>query len=317
MIGQILDFTRSSTIERGPMNLLSMVKEMIKLLQQIFPENIAIHLHTDANEYQILADPTRLQQALMNMALNARDAMPQGGDLRFSFTSLTLAPDETPPLPDLAAGRWLRVAISDTGDGIQPAHLPRIFDPFFTTKQPGKGTGLGLPQVHGIIKQHEGSITAESAPGLGTTFMIYFPLLARLSDQSRLPEANSAKPPRGNETILLVEDNAQLRASLRETLADLGYTILEAENGLAALEILNDGRTNIHLVISDLVMPEMSGLELYHATEKQRRDGLKILLMSGYPLEENQAELNQIGWLSKPFDAHQIAQKVRASLSPT
>lgn len=314
MIGQILDFSRRTLMERAPLNFLPLLKEMVKLLQSMLPETIAIELHSQESDYLVLADPTRLQQAVMNIALNARDAMPQGGSLRFSLSRLTIADEDTPPLPDIAPGDWLQLEISDSGQGIAPQHLSRIFDPFFTTKEPGKGAGLGLPQVHGIIKQHDGSIDVYSQVGVGTTMVVYLPLMAELPDEAGSPPASPDAALRGSETILLVEDNATMRDSMRDVLVELGYRVVEADNGVTALEMIAEPELAIELVISDVVMPKMGGLDLYEAAQRQRRAGLKMLLITGYPLDDSMRDLRRLDWLQKPFDLTHLAAKVRALL---
>jgi two-component system, cell cycle sensor histidine kinase and response regulator CckA len=312
MIAQILDFGRRSILERAPLNLLPVVKEIVKLLQDTLPETITVELKTDALEYAIMADPTRLQQVLMNMALNARDAMPQGGILRLSLQSMTVSPDQPSPLPDITPGPWLRLTVADTGTGIQPDHLDHIFDPFFTTKAPGKGTGLGLAQVYGIIKQHNGSINVDSRIESGTVFTIYLPLIDNTQEAESLVVEQGIVPG-GSETILLVEDSPVMRHSIQETLTNLGYRVIEAENGAVALAYLANGQEPIELVISDLMMPEIGGIEL-HQRLRQLQPDLKLLLISGYPPEKDHEALQGLGWLPKPFGLRQLATCVRQLL---
>lgn len=311
LIQQILDFSRQSVMERSTLDLLPFLKELTKLLERILPEHINLHFDYSHNDYTVVADPTRLQQVFMNLALNARDAMPRGGTLHIELGKLAVRPDPEPPLLDLPSGHWLRLAISDTGAGIDPEDLPHIFEPFFTTKSPGKGTGLGLAQVYGIVKQHDGHIRAESQLGQGTTFLIYLPLVASAMNGGLLEMGKPAIG--GNETLLIVEDDTAIRAALREILEMLGYRVLEAENGQAALALFGQRNGEIDLVISDLVMPEMGGLALYESLQA-RWPEVKMVLMTGYPLEESdraRAGQGPLGWLKKPFSVEEVDEKLR------
>ncbi|MCB8983317.1 MAG: PAS domain S-box protein [Ardenticatenaceae bacterium] len=312
MIAQILDFSRRSMMERTPIAVLPLLKEMLKLLQNTLPENIEIGLHSDAEDYMVLADPTRLRQALMNTAVNSRDAMPHGGELRFAVTALTFTAGQPLPLPDMAPGDWLRVTISDSGVGIPPENLPRIFDPFFTTKAPGKGTGLGLAQLYGIVKQHDGSVSVDSRVGEGTTITIYLPRFVAQAKEER-SAASRATAPSGTETILLVEDNPKVLASVVAVLAQFGYNVLPVQNGLEALDVLAQNDKRVDLVLSDMVMPEMGGLELQQSV-KLRYPDLPLLLMTGYPLGEQDPGLTGAAWIMKPFDSSELGRKIRALL---
>ena len=314
LIRQILDFSRRAPMERNAHDLLSQAKELVNLLARTLPEHIKLSIRYDRNEYIVQADPTRLQQALMNLALNARDAMPQGGRLTFTLSTLTLAPGQPAPLPDLGPGPWVRVDVADTGTGISPEHLARVFEPFFSTKAPGQGTGLGLAQVYGIIKQHEGAIDVTSQMGVGTTLTLYLPLCA---EPAAAPAPASAMDlPTGSETILLVEDNAAARAAVGEALEGLGYRVVSAGTGHEALAALAEPGHGVALVLSDMVMPEMGGLELYRRL-RAAHPAVKLLFMTGHALAEGgYEELAQAGvpWLQKPFAVADVAARVRAVL---
>jgi two-component system cell cycle sensor histidine kinase/response regulator CckA len=244
LIEQILDFGRRADLERGPLDLRPFLGEQVKLLQRILPENIEIKLSYDPGEHTVNADPTRLQQAITNLAVNARDAMPGGGMLHFGLRRITGQAGEPPPLPEMAVegtatNEWVQVTVSDTGAGIPPDALPHIFDPFFTTKPPEEGSGLGLAQVHGILGQHDGYIDVESQLNQGTTFVMYLPALP--ADPADSPAAallkESLSLPLGHgETILIVEDNSMLKRVLAMTLKDLNYRVLAAKDGSEALE---------------------------------------------------------------------------------
>ncbi len=312
MINQILDFSRDSVMARLPLDLLPLLKEIVKLLKNILPETIQLELTYESGDFVVVADPTRLQQVLMNILLNASDAMPDGGRLRLALSHLSIAPNQLPPLPDLGSGDWLQIAIADDGTGIAPEHLSRIFDPFFTTKAPGKGTGLGLAQVYGIVKQHDGSISVDSRVGEGTTLTIYLPMFVSLAPPNGKPFVID-QAILGTETILLVEDNNILRVSVVNTLSELGYQVLEAENGTVALTILESEPEKIDLIISDVVMPEMGGVVFYQHIQ-QKYPTLPLLLMTGYPLGEQAPELAGLPWIAKPFSVQVLGTKVRTLL---
>lgn len=315
LIRQILDFSRRAPMERAALDVTPLLKELIKLLERTLPEDVALELGYDRNKYVINGDPTRLQQMLMNLALNARDAMPQGGSLSFQLTSLTVGPDQPPPLPDMGVGEWLQLAVTDTGSGIEAEHLSHLFEPFFTTKEQGQGTGLGLAQVYGIVKQHDGSIRVESQVGRGTTFTIYLPLHKTALSPAQPAVTNQTQTGDG-ETILLVEDNSATRMAVGDSLEGLGYRVLSATDGVEALEVLAEHAAAISLMLSDLVMPRMGGVELAR-TARRRHPSLKIVIMTGHPLRENEDELRQAGiegWMRKPFTIDELAEQVQMAL---
>lgn len=318
LVQQILDFSRRSTMERVAMDVGPFVKELVKLWQRTLPESIRVELALDSRPLTISADPARLQQALMNMAINARDAMPEGGVLRLSISPLLLTTGQQPPFAGMSAGHWLCIGVGDSGTGIPPDVLSHIFDPFFTTKAPGAGTGLGLAQVYGIVHLLDGFIQVESQVGMGSLFTIYLPLV----DQpvAAGAEEESLPPPRGHgEVILLVEDKAALREAMAEMLAALGYQVLAAENGRHALYLFGESNATVHLVVSDLVMPDMGGKELYQelAQKYSAANPLRMLLVTGYPQSDLipwQTARGVIQWLPKPFTMETFAQRVAALL---
>ena len=315
LIHQILDFSRNSVMTRYPIDFLLLVQKAVKLFQRTLPENIAISLHYAQENYLIQADATRLQQVIMNLAVNARDAMPDGGDLRLLLQRLVLKADEKPPLPDMVPGEWIAFTLTDTGAGIRPQDLPRIFDPFFTTKPPGQGTGLGLSQVYGIVKQHDGSITVRSEVGKGTTFTIYLPALGEAEERVAVSEGETLVKGQG-EVILVVEDKQEVRQALTELLVLLDYRVVAAADGHQALDLYAAHENEIALVLSDMVMPDMGGAELY-ARLKASYPALKMVITTGYPLYEVGKELLQQGvvvGIQKPFVIGQIARVVREAL---
>ena len=320
LIQQILDFSRRAVLERRPLSLLPLLKEHVKLLERTLPENIKIVLAYGPDEHTVNADPTRMQQAMMNLALNARDAMPAGGDLRFGLERIQVQPSASPPLPEMKAGEWVQVTVADTGSGIPPDILPHVFDPFFTTKAPGEGSGLGLAQVHGIVKQHEGEIDVQSQVGQGTTFTIYLPALPVHPAEAPTLEMEALTKGEG-ETILVVEDNAATRQALVDSLGLLNYRTLEAADGQEALAILERqisevSSPEIVLVLSDVVMPGMGGIALFHAL-RQRNLAVKVVLTTGHPLVEDMERLRTQGlsdWLPKPPSLEQLAEVVARAL---
>jgi len=314
LIQQILDFSRKSITQRRPFDLAPFLKETAKFLERTIPENIHIILEIVPGDYLINADPTQIQQMLTNLAVNARDAMPEGGELRLRLARFTLSPGERPPFPGMPAGEWVALSVSDTGMGIRPEHLPHIFEPFFTTKGPGRGAGLGLAQVYGIVKQHEGFIDVETEVGKGTTFTIYLPALEEVKTATQeVPEI----PVEGQgETILLVEDERAVLDVTRAMLEQLGYQVLAVGSGAEALQVYTQHRDEIALVLADLVMPEIGGVELYHALRAQNPN-VKMVVMTGYPLgEEEQQLLSQgiIAWVQKPLNITRLAQTVNEVL---
>jgi CheY-like chemotaxis protein len=315
LVRQVLDFSRRSVMERQRVDLYPLINEQVKLLRHTLPENIELHLQMDHAPLVLDADPTRLRQVLMNLAINARDAMPTGGALTFALTRLHVAQQNghVAPLPDITPGEWLRLVVADTGVGIAAAHLPHIFEPFFTTKGPGAGTGLGLAQVYGIVKQHGGAITVASTPGQGTAFTIYLPLTAK--EPTAVDAADPAPAVGGSESILLVEDNPDLRAALAHSLGSLGYRVLPARDADAALALVRAAAEPIDLVLSDLVLPGRSGVELFAALQPLHPHA-KFVIMTGHPVTEARMESLRAAdtWIQKPFALESLTQKVRKLL---
>jgi len=314
LIGQLLDFSRRSVIEPHPLELEPFVKEMVRLLQRTMPENMSVYFEAGEDDYAVRADPTRIQQVLMNLAVNARDAMPRGGQLRIVLSRLSAASDPRPAL-DLEGGDWVTLSITDTGSGIPPDVLPHIFEPFFTTKQSDQGTGLGLSQVYGIVKQHGGEVFVDSVVGKGTEFTIYLPALP--PDAASEPDQEEAlERAQDLEAILLVEDERAAREAIEETLATLGYHVLAASTGEEALALFDRHHEAINLVLSDTVMPQIGGVELYHMLHERRPD-VRLMLMSGYPLEGKKRALlerDNVFWIQKPFTFAGLARAIRAAL---
>jgi signal transduction histidine kinase/DNA-binding response OmpR family regulator len=312
LVGQILDFSRRSAMEVRSVDLATFLGEVVDILRTTLPESIRLVREMDPGAYLVEADPTRIQQMVMNLAINARDAMPDGGALRVALSTIAVAPESDRPVPGMEPGRWVCLTVADTGTGMTEEVKAQIFEPFFTTKERGQGTGLGLAQVYGIVKQHGGYIDVQTEVGVGTDFHIYLPVhdAERPSEEG---EASSALRG-GGETILLVEDHDDLRSAGRQMLEDLGYCALAAANGREALRVLTNSA--VDLVITDMVMPEMGGKGLVRELAR-RCPGLPVLAVTGYTLGEGVEELREMGFsdvLRKPFDASALSQAVRRVL---
>ncbi len=317
LIRQILDFSRKSIIQRQSLDLVSFLKETIKFLERTIPESIHITLEMTPGEYLVSADPTQINQVLTNLAVNAKDAMPEGGELKFRLSTFTLAPDERPPLPEIPPGEWIVLSVLDTGSGIPPEIKEHIFEPFATTKNPGEGTGLGLAQVHGIVKQHDGFIDVESSAEEGTTFIIYLPALYVEKETPEEEEGSEELLLGQGETILVVEDESSVLATIRDMLEQAGYRVLTATNGQEGVGMYDRHKNEIALVLADMVMPVMGGVELFHVLKAQNPD-VKVVVISGYPLGEEAEEfLSQgiVGWMQKPVDFSKLVRMVHETLT--
>ena len=307
LIQQIMDFSRQSVMERRPVDLLPLLEEQFKLMQRMLPEYIDVRLQTEPGQFIVQADPTRIQQSIMNLAVNARDAMTTGGKLSFELSRMIVKKAKNSPVPNMAVGNWVRITIRDTGDGIGQDILPHIFDPFFTTKKQGEGTGLGLAQVHGIIAQHDGHITVESEVGLGTTFTIYLPAL-KIPVESLLMKSDVDLPKGDGELVLIVEDQERLREVISQSLEMWQYRTLSASNGAEALALLEQVQEPVALIFSDVIMPRMGGIALLQNLA-QRNQRIPVVLMSGHPLDDDMTLIEDLGVfavLKKPIQLEHL-----------
>jgi signal transduction histidine kinase len=315
---QILDFSRSGLIEPHRIDLVPFLEQVAKLLGRTLPENIRLFLIRDENQFIVNADPVRLQQVLMNLAVNSRDALPEGGELRIKLESLHINENNAPSTPELPEGDWVLITVSDNGIGIPEDVLPHIFEPFFTTKAPGEGSGLGLAQVYGIISQHEGFVDVESEDGKGTAIFIYLPAQAGPVEDVVVID----KPTQDDvakETLVVVEDDRTARTAVSEALRAYNYKVLSASNGTEALNLIQKEQGQVDLVLSDLVMPGMSGVALYKRLKEEYPD-IEVMVMTGYPLKEDTRELLEDGgvtWLAKPMHMRSLVRAIQKVLRPT
>jgi two-component system, cell cycle sensor histidine kinase and response regulator CckA len=315
---QLLAFSRKQMMQPQELNLNELVETVTKLLGRTLGEHIKVKSHCAAPLPPVFADRGMIDQVIMNLAVNSRDAMPNGGNLTFSTSLQTIGEGQKRQRPDARPGRFVCLSVADNGGGIAPEHVPHLFEPFFTTKEVGKGTGLGLATVYGIVKQHEGWIEVESQMGHGTTFRIFLPAVAATTGQ---PDESAAAPDvrGGRETILLVEDEPAVRSLVRTSLQRYGYQVRTAASGADALKEWTEHLNDIDLLITDVVMPDgVSGWELAKKFQA-KKPRLKTVYMSGYNANMTVMEAGPvIGpgslFLQKPFRPQKLAEVVRACL---
>lgn len=314
LISQILDFSRQSDMKRRPVHMLPFLKELAKMLKRTLPENIDIRLDFDEGDYIINADLTRMQQVVMNLVVNARDAMPKGGELRLDLTQIEVD-DESKPMPDMVTGKWICLKVVDSGMGIPAENIERIFEPLFTTKERGQGTGLGLAQVFGIVKQHDGFVTVESELEQGTTFTIYLPAQGTgeyvddSSDQLVVVGGHGEK-------ILVVEDDEITRKAICAILETFNYATSEAVDAAEAMRLFEFFGDDIALVLSDMVMPGMNADELLTQLKVKQPD-MRMIIITGYPFAEQErlsADEGIVDWIQKPFEVEELVKAIQVAL---
>ena len=312
---QLLAFGRRQVLQPSVLNLNDIVQDATRMLRRLIGEDIELAQKLDPELGSTKLDPTQIHQVIMNLAINARDAMPRGGKLAIETRNVELDAAYAAVHFDIRPGHYVMLAVSDTGTGMDARTQARIFEPFFTTKEQGKGTGLGLSTVYGIVKQSAGHIWVYSELGTGTTFKVYFPRIFETLEKAQASIAQATSI-RGSETILLVEDDAGVRELTRELLVGLGYAVLTAANGHEAVRISDTHPERIHLIITDVVMPKMNGRELVERVRPKRSD-VKVLYMSGYTnnsIGDHGVLEPGLFLLEKPFSREALGRKVRELL---
>ncbi len=318
MTRQLLAFSRMQVLQPQVLDLNTTISEMSKMIPRLIGENIEFSFLPEPNLARVLADPGQVEQVFLNLAVNARDAMPDGGKLSVQTRNVTIGETEARQRPPMSPGEYVLLSVADSGHGMSAETRAHIFEPFFTTKEVGKGTGLGLATVYGIVKQSGGFIWVRSAVGKGTTFEIYLP---RTEKRATGPEESgrAKQIPGGSESILVVEDETEVRELASEFLRAGGYTILEAKDGAEAVRMVAANQKELHLLLTDMVMPGMSGAELAKILRKARPD-LRVIYMTGYAefsgKNGDMAE-GAAGVLQKPFSRITLLEKVREVLSAT
>ncbi len=311
---QLLAFGRRQVTRPSAVDVDQIIDTLSRLLGRLLPENIAIERRRGVGVRAAFADPVLVEQVVMNLVINARDALPRGGTIAIEVAETVLDETAVAISGDVKAGDYVVLTVRDTGRGMDAETLRRVFEPFFTTKQVGEGTGLGLATVYGIVKQSEGHITAESTPGRGTTFRVYLPI--RDGATAAAPRAIASEVARGTETILLAEDDPQVRQFTRRVLVSGGYTVLVAEDGAGALARFREHCGSVHLLVTDAVMPDMNGKQLAARLRACQPD-LPVLFISGYTanvIAQHGVLEAEVNLLEKPFDCRQLLARVRELL---
>ncbi len=318
LVKQLLAFSRNSPVHKKPLNLNETINNFYSLINRVIGDHIKTEIKLDTSIPPINADFGLIDQVILNLSLNARDAMPQGGKLIFKTEFVIIDRENIDKHPEAKEGNYVALHISDTGCGMDEKVRQRIFEPFFTTKEQGKGTGLGLAVVYGIVKQHNGWIEVESEVGKGTTFKIYFPCANDkiISNPAQPLQNLSMEELRGNENVLIVEDEPALRELVGGILKYYGYNVVVAGSGVEAIQIWNEFNHNFHLVMTDMVMPGMTGRDLIKDLKKDKEE-LKVIYTSGYNIESGQNDFTvRDGYifLAKPFHPLLMLRTIRLFL---
>lgn len=315
LVGQLLAFSRKQVLRMQVIDVVPLIVGSSRMLQRIIGEGIEIRTYVPDSPLFVKADPGQLEQVLLNLATNARDAMPGGGTLTAEATGVTLTQSTISPRLRLRPGDYTVISVTDTGAGIPPELLDKVFDPFFTTKTPGKGTGLGLATVYGVVKQSGGDIDVLSEPGYGTVFKVFLPRT------HKTPTVATAEPKvsenlGGSETILLVEDDNSVGTLMARVLKGQGYNVLRASDGADALALIKRDKLQFDLLLTDVVMPHMGGLELARNV-RETHPALPVLFASGYSenaVSQMQPEGGPLDLLQKPFSPRELSDRVRSIL---
>jgi CheY-like chemotaxis protein len=312
---QLLAFSRRQIIEPMVINMNHVIERMDLMLKRVIGEDIALKVETDPDIRNIMADPTQVEQLIVNLAVNARDAMPRGGELKITTSNLEDTHELKNDFPEASSGEYVMLSVSDTGTGIDPEVLERVFEPFFTTKGE-EGTGLGLSTVYGIIRQNNGYVRVHSVRDEGTSFLIIFPVTEGDIQEATEERFVSQEQSENRETILVVEDEDSVRKMIVRSLKQAGYDVQESAGGREALKACREMDKLIHLIITDVVMPEMSGPEFVSRVE-QFLPSVQVLFMSGYT-EDAIVDRNvlkpDVNFISKPFGPGELTRRVREIL---
>ena len=316
LVRQLLAFSRKQVLKPKLLDLNAIVLSMDKMVRRLVSQTIEMRTRVEKNLGAVKADPGQIEQVILNLIVNARDAMPDGGKLWIETKNVELDGSFANDQSSIKPGQYVMLSVTDTGVGISPDTLPHIFEPFYTTKESSRGTGLGLSTVYGIIKQSGGHIQGNSEGGKGTTFKVYLPRVEGPVQAPQEAESTGATDGRGKETILLVEDEPAVRELARLVLSEQGYKVIEAQNSEDAVRLAGKHGSEIHLLLTDVVMPGMSGHDLAkHLTALHTN--LRVLYMSGYTynvIPENETLAEGRSFLQKPFTPQVLTQKVREAL---
>ncbi len=309
---RLLGFSRHRVLDLQPLVLTEFVRDALDILRRGLPANIEVQFEADEEGGVVEADPAAVKQILLHLVTNARDAMPKGGTLHVEVRRARLGAEDRPLHAWVEPGSYVSVALSDTGVGMDAQTLARVFEPFFTTKPVGVGTGLGMSMAYGLVKQHRGYLHIYSEVGQGTTAKVYFPAL-RDQGVSELEAATAEHLPGGTEAILLVEDDQTMRVAAQQLLSKVGYRVITAADGQQGLDAYHAYRATLQLVITDVVMPKLSGFELYEVIRGESR-GLSVLFMSGFPAPNFRKTVGQdpaVAFVTKPWTASELLAQVR------
>ena len=314
---QLLLFSRKEVMEFKPINLNETIGNLLKMLKRLIGEDIRIVTSFDDDLWQVNADESNLEQVIMNIAVNARDAMPEGGALTIKTENLSLSEDECKFIPDSHSGKFVRLTIEDTGTGIPKEIMDKIFEPFFSTKEVGKGTGLGLSVVFGIVKKHNGWINVYSEPGQGAVFRIYLPAVSQAVEKTEENKNKSFQDLRGHgERILIIEDNRDVRDFASAALRQNGYVTYEAENAAAAVDVFRTEKGLFDLILSDVVLPDKNGFQLVKELLEIKAD-IPVIMCSGYTEERARHSIvheEGFQFLQKPYSLNKLLEIVKETL---
>ncbi|WP_189168923.1 ATP-binding protein [Pilimelia anulata] len=315
LTGQLLAFSRKQVLASVVLDVNAVLGRLLPIVRRLIGEDVELDVLRGSALWAVKADAGRLEQVILNLIVNSRDAMPRGGRITVETANVDLDDEYAAHHVDVSPGPYVMIAVTDTGTGMDTATLRRVFDPFFTTKEVGKGTGLGLSTVFGIVKQSRGNVWIYSEPGRGTTVKVYLP---RTHERPAPPAPADPAAAGGRESVLLVEDEPQVRALLHRILGENGYTVTEAAGPAAALDLLRAGEVPVDLLVTDVVMPGMSGPQLAAAAAEHRPE-LRVLFLSGYPDRTitHHGDLDErAAFLQKPVVAPALLRKVREVLEP-